>query len=154
MSLRRLWTTLNIKLNPCSTSQGHGSALRLRTSDMACRFLHCHQFGPILIGTDYLQACPWATGLLLGQLPCLPAREDGEWGAWEGPGRRAPHSAHLILCLGKQRNGAACVPAGPFPVGPPLCLSRLEWQEETEGGFFWLESLGNAGPVDDPGSGV
>lgn len=86
ISLRHLEATLNIKLNPCSTSQGHGSetAHRLHTSDMPSQFLHCQQFRPVLIGTNYLQVCPWATGLLLGQLLCLPAREDGEWGAWEG----------------------------------------------------------------------
>lgn len=85
ISLCRLYATLNIKLNPCSTSQGHGSETvhHLQTSDMASQFLHCQQCGPFLIGTNDLQVCPWAIGLLLGQLLCLPAREDSEWDASE-----------------------------------------------------------------------
>lgn len=79
---------------------------------MAIRFLHCEQFGLILIGTNYLQVCPWATDLLLGQPPCLPARDDNKWGASEGPGNLAPNYAHQTRGLGEQRNEAACVLAG------------------------------------------
>lgn len=83
ISLHRFYATLHIKFNSHSASQGHGSetARPLQTGDMASRFLHCQQFGPVLIGTNYLQVCPWAIGLSMGQPLCLPARADSGWGA-------------------------------------------------------------------------
>lgn len=79
--LHHLYAMLNFKLNSCSTSQGHGleTAHHLQSRDMARPFLHRQQFGPVLIGTNYLQVYPWATGLLMGQPLCLPAREDSRW---------------------------------------------------------------------------
>lgn len=77
---------------------------------MAGRFLHCQQFGPVLIGTNYLQVCPWATGLLMGQLLGLPRGEDGKWGGTrlpasacsptgQGADSLAPSWAHLTFCF-------------------------------------------------------
>lgn len=77
---------------------------------MAGQFLRCQQFGPFLIGTNYLQVCPWATGLLMGQLLGLPTREDSRWGSARllasaslPTGQRAdglvPSWAHLTLCF-------------------------------------------------------
>lgn len=93
ISLHHLYATLNITLNACSTSQGHYSeaAPHLQASDMASLFLHCQQSGTILTGTNYLQVCPWATGLLMGQPLCLPVREDSGWGA------NPSASAHSLL---------------------------------------------------------
>lgn len=55
--------------------------------DMASRFLHCQQSGPILIGTTRLQACPASQG------------------GREGPGSLAPSCAHWTLRLREQREG-------------------------------------------------
>lgn len=118
ISLCRLYATLNIKLNPCSTSQGHSSETvhHLQTSDMASQFLHCQQCGSFLIGTNDLQVCPWAIGLLLGQLLCLPAREDSEWDDSEGPGNLAPSCALLTLYLGEQEEWDHLCPCWPLPL--------------------------------------
>lgn len=130
ISLHRLYATLNINLNPCSTSPGHGSeaAHHLQTSDMASLLLHHQQFGAVLIGTNSQQVCPWATGLPMGQPLCLPAREDSGWGArppahpptGKRPGSLALHCAPPDPCLKEQRNGGQ--PVSLLASSPEDCL--------------------------------
>lgn len=79
VSLYRLYAALNIKLNPAFPA---GATLQkpltiCKFGDMTRQFLHCQQFRPDLIGTNYLQVCPWATGLLMGQLLGLPTYKRG-----------------------------------------------------------------------------
>lgn len=82
VSPHRLYAALNIKLNPALPARAtlQKSLTICKFGDMAGQFLRCQQFGAVLIGTNYLQVCPWATGLLMGQLPALPTREDARWG--------------------------------------------------------------------------
>lgn len=112
VSLRCLYAALNIKLNPALPARAtlQKPLTICKFGDMAGQFLRCQQFGPFLIGTNYLQVCPWATGLLMGQLLGLPTREDSTWGSARllasaslPTGQRAdglvPSWAHLTLCF-------------------------------------------------------
>lgn len=69
ISLHRLYAALNINLNSCSTSPGHGSgaAHHLQTGDMAGLLLHHQQFGAVRLGLIICrcvlgpQACQWGS---------------------------------------------------------------------------------------------
>lgn len=154
ISLHHLYATLNIKLNACSTSQGRGleTAHHLQTSDMASSFLHHQHFGTVLIGTNYLQVCSWATGLLMGQRLCLPAREDSGWAARlpasahlptsAGPSSLALSGAHLTFAWKNEGTRAACVLDGLLPLRTIFLHQQLEGREETVGGFFSSNKFG------------
>lgn len=83
-SPHHLYAALNIKLNPALPARAtlQKPLTVCKFGDMTSQFLLCQQFRPVLIGTNYLQVCPWAPGLLMGQLlQKLPTKGHGGYGA-------------------------------------------------------------------------